>query len=750
MNSESSRSLPGSTPSRFAVSLIVAAVLTAWAPAHAQASSDATPSANAASKPAVNGFGPTLKSTAKRRASSGDSAYAPVKPFDDQGQTPEIEMFVGESRVLPAPGVGRIAVGNGQLLTAAALDKREILLFANQPGTSSLFIWNEDGRYQRLKINIVPGDTSRVGREIAAFLSSIPGARASIVGDKVIIEGDRLSAPDLEKVQILAKTYPQVVNFTAAKSWEKMVMMDVKVVEFPRSEMQELGLKWSPTGGGTVGAVWAPIRKGKNGPYQINIPTTSGQSSLPITDPGTSTTTLYSALNVIGGFNIGLNTQLYALAQDGKAAVLAEPQLSARSGATATFLAGGEYPYVVSTINGPTVQFKPYGIRLTIEPTVDRDGYVQSTIDTEVSSIDASVSTPEGPALKTRSTKTQFNVKSGQTMVLSGMLSRDNSTSVDKVPFLGDIPILGALFRSKRYQNNETELVVFVTPVVVDAQSPGLVDRVEKTKERLSQQFGPTPYLSDPLQPGRDAAAPNASSSPASAPTPGGDTSVGKQALPAPATPVVLNQAAPRIAPADTGLVPADQNPLAPAAARSAAAGGANLQVKLEGLALRAAPDVRAPILMKLGAGAVVRLGDQTPPPELTGLWRNVTVGNTNGWVAAMYVTPTTRAVSVPRGGPAAREAQSGKPVSTAITPTSSTTLIGAQAEPAPGLHQYRVMLPQLAMRITPDMNAAIVQQIPEGTLVATSDEQARGGWLPVEFGGKHGWVAAQWLEAQP
>lgn len=357
------------------------------------------PVATIETKAPVNGFAEALTPRKRRATPAKDVVYAPVKAIDDLGQIPEIEMFVGESRVLPAPGVGRIAVGNGRLLTAAALDKKEVLLFANEAGTSSLFIWNEDGRYQRLKINIVPGDTSRVGREIAAFLASIPGARASIVGDKVIVEGDRLSDLDLGKIKKLESTYPQLINFTNPRGFDKMVLIDVKVVEFPKSELLEYGLKWTPTGGGAVAAVWLPFRTGRNGPYQVNIPVSSGQSSLPITNPGEASTTLHRALNSAGALNIGLNMTLNLLAQEGKAAVLAEPQLSTRSGKEASFLAGGQIPYVVTSIEGNYVTFKDYGIKLDIEPYVDRDGYITADIESEVSSIDTSVSTSAGPGI---------------------------------------------------------------------------------------------------------------------------------------------------------------------------------------------------------------------------------------------------------------------------------------------------------------------------------------------------------------
>ena len=191
-----------------------------------------------------NGYGENLQPTVRRKSATPSQPYAPIKKQDDQGQIAEIEMFVGESRVFPAPNVGRIAVGNGQIMTAAALDKKEVIVFANGAGTSSLFVWNGDGRYQRIKINIVAGDTSRVAREVAAFLAAIPNAKASIVGDKVIVEGDNLPDADMAKIDQLEKRYPQLVNFTNRIGWEQMVMMDVKVVEFPRSELRDIGLKW--------------------------------------------------------------------------------------------------------------------------------------------------------------------------------------------------------------------------------------------------------------------------------------------------------------------------------------------------------------------------------------------------------------------------------------------------------------------------------------------------------------------------
>ena len=297
-------------------------------------SAPASDAASAAPVDPKNGFAEMLKPTrARPRAMPGgvvqNQPYAPIRKPDDEGQIPEIEMFVGESRVFPAPGVARIAVGNGALLTAAALDNKEVILFANGAGTSSLFIWNADGRYQRVKISIVPGDTSRHAREIAAFLSTIPNAKASVVGANIIVEGDDLSDADIVKIEELAKRYPQIVNFTNRIGWEQMVMLDVKVVEFPVTVLREIGLKWSATGGAAIGAIWKPGRRGSDGPYQINIATGEANAAPIVTPiPPGGPLHLPSALNVLSAVNLGLNAQLNLLAQEGKATLLAEPQLT--------------------------------------------------------------------------------------------------------------------------------------------------------------------------------------------------------------------------------------------------------------------------------------------------------------------------------------------------------------------------------------------------------------------------------------
>ncbi len=465
---------PGAKSAALAVLALFPLLLMAPARA-ADDSPGAAPAAALPAKPELVKWAPVKK-----------KPYEPLRPDEETLPATELEMFAGETRVFRAPNVGRLSVGNGNLMSAAVLDDNEVILFANAPGTSSLFIWNKDGRVQRVKIRITPGDQARVQRDIAAFLGRIPQITATVVGDQVIVEGENLSDADQEKIQVIAKRYPQVVDFTGRVGWEKMILLDVRVVEFPLTALRELGVKWaaSPQGALQLGGVWYPIRRGSG--YEMTTPDAQ------ITGPGGTPLSQPSSLGLAGGFNLVLNAKLNLLAQNGEAVILAQPQLSARNGSKASFLAGGEIPYVAIGANGAaSVLFKAYGVRLDIEPRVDATGAIRANIETEVSAIDPTVSAPAGPALRTRRTSTEFNVREGGTIVLSGLLSREQSTDIDKLPLLGDLPVVGAMFRSKRFSNKETELVVFVTPKVVSADMPAMADKIERTEQQMDQLLGP-------------------------------------------------------------------------------------------------------------------------------------------------------------------------------------------------------------------------------------------------------------------
>ncbi len=388
-----------------------------------------------------------------------------------------LPMQVGEVRVLGIPDALRVAVGDGQVLKAISTDDHEVIVFARRQGSSALHVWAADGHVHRYMVEVAAEGARQLQHELRGMVERIPGARVSAVGDKLVVEGEDLSDADRQRVADLVRRYPQLLDFTSTVGWDRMVLLDVQVVEVPRSLARELGLRWAPR---PEGGVNASLAWDSGSTRHADRP---GETVVPIAFPA-------RALAGYFGVNALLSARIDALAQEGRAVVLAQPQLLARSGATAEFLAGGEVPYSTVDQNGQSrTAFKPYGVSLRITPSVERGGAVRSRIEVEVSSIDTALSVPEGPSLKTRRAATEFNVRSGETLVLAGFLSRDVSSNIDKIPGLGDLPVLGALFRSTRFQRNETELAILVTPVLVSAQHPGVRHRADRAASILRQAF---------------------------------------------------------------------------------------------------------------------------------------------------------------------------------------------------------------------------------------------------------------------
>lgn len=397
--------------------------------------------------------------------------------------TQTLELQVGETRVLPHPGVRRVAIGNSQVASAVAAEGREVVVFARAEGVSSVHVWAGRDRVAAYELRVVPAGTPQLREEVQSLLSRIPGARSSNVGGRIVIEGDDLSDDDRARIAALVDRYPDVVDFTGQVGWDRMVLLDVQVVEIPTSRLQEFGVRWDgmTQGGLNAGLAW------------------DGGSRSRMTRPGEQIIEMAAPVASAAGYfgvNALLSARVAALAQTGEAVMLAQPQLLARSGASATFLAGGEVPYASTDARGnPTTLFKPYGVSLNITPRIDRNGVIRSLIEVEASSVDTSLSLPGGPALRTRRASTEFNVRSGNTLVIGGFLSREQGTDVSGLPGLRNIPILGALFSSTRYQRRETELAIFVTPKIVSQAEPAMADRIRRGRETLQAAFPDPPRL---------------------------------------------------------------------------------------------------------------------------------------------------------------------------------------------------------------------------------------------------------------
>jgi pilus assembly protein CpaC len=239
------------------------------------------------------------------------------------------------------------------------------------------------------------------------------------------------------------------------------VTLKVRIAEINRSALKSMGvnlLSSDPTSGFKFGI-------GQGG----DVTTGPNSSPFSILNPVTGGTTLGAAGHLLG---LDIAGALDIAANDGVATILAEPNLTALSGETASFLAGGEFPIPVSqSLGAVTIEYKQYGVGLAFTPVVLADGRISMRVRPEVSQLsDAGAVKLNGftvPSLTTRRAETTVELGSGQSFMIAGLLQNTASNTIDKAPFLGDIPILGALFRSTKFQRQETELVVIVTPYLV-------------------------------------------------------------------------------------------------------------------------------------------------------------------------------------------------------------------------------------------------------------------------------------------
>ncbi len=420
------------------------------------------------------------------------------KPATDAGL---LSMFHGEVRTLPTGKVARVAVGNGRLLTTNVLEN-EIVLLAEAAGDTSLFIWLKDGSLRKYAVRIAPADVAETVAQVRKILSFIPGMRVEQVGSHAVVTG-ATSKSNLQLISNAVGKFPQVLNMAREEdiTMRKMVYLKVQLIEFRRSAFENLGIQWQQSiTGPTGGFAWdlvtssgftarqsdAGLAAAVPGRITPNGPPGTAPPVLPGLPPRVSPPVGYL------GIATSITSRINLAVTNGDAYILATPELSTRSGGEAKFLAGGQIPIVIpaSGLNPPSVTYKDYGIKLTIKPVADADSNIVATIQTEVSSVDPATSVQGNPGFLTRQTDSEINVKTGQTIVMSGLVNADLSNQVDKLPWLGDLPILGNLFRSTNFRNNRSDLVVFVTPQVFDPGTTLNRERVEKGKDLRERYEG--------------------------------------------------------------------------------------------------------------------------------------------------------------------------------------------------------------------------------------------------------------------
>jgi pilus assembly protein CpaC len=307
---------------------------------------------------------------------------------------------------------------------------------------------------------------------------AMPDARiqATPMNGMVLLTGTVATPADIEEANRLIQAFvgggTQVISRLKTAT-PLQVMVKVKFAEVSRNLLKNVGvnlISQDRSGGGT-GFVFG---RGRPTGEFVNNPAT-GQTTYNFQQPANSNS-FGLRLNDILGTGLDLASVLDLNENSGLVTLLAEPTLTALSGETASFLAGGEFPIPVSSgLNGTSVEFKQFGVSLAFTPVVLEGGRISMRVRPEVSELSAAngvtVNGFSVPGISTRRTETTVELGSGQSMMIGGLLRNNTNNSVEKAPFLGDIPILGALFRSKSWRRDETELVVVVTPYLVNPVS---------------------------------------------------------------------------------------------------------------------------------------------------------------------------------------------------------------------------------------------------------------------------------------
>jgi pilus assembly protein CpaC len=392
----------------------------------------------------------------------------------------QVLLNVGEGQMVNLPrAVASVWTSNPKVADVYVNSKRQINLFGKDQGEATIIATAADG-------SVVYGAKVRVNQNISdindILHQAMPDANLNVrtVGQVAVINGTVASPEDAAQAEMLVKAALNpgidiskadatlnIVPVSRVKvATPLQVTLKVKVAEVSRDLLKQVGvnlLSRDPTSGFQFG-----IGQGNAGTFgsAASGSTAAVPKSFNIANAGT---TLGAAGHLLG---LDLLSTLNLAETDGLVTILAEPTLTALSGETASFLAGGEFPIPVSqSLGAVTIEYKQYGVGLAFTPIVLEDGRISMRVRPEVSELsDAGSVTLNNyvvPALTTRRAETTVELGSGQSFMIAGLLRNTNSNTLNKAPLLGDLPILGALFRSTKFRRQETELVIIVTPYLV-------------------------------------------------------------------------------------------------------------------------------------------------------------------------------------------------------------------------------------------------------------------------------------------
>ncbi len=392
----------------------------------------------------------------------------PVGP-SVQDSSNDLSVTVGKSVVLDlAKPIRQIVTGLGDYAEATAVSPTQVLVNGRAPGETTLIVWDASGARQFFNVTVRPStyilhdQLESVRRQLR---TELPGQDVivTIDGGNVFLRGtvDDLTASN--RAVLIGGTAGKVINLLNVKvpESERQILLKVRFAAVDRSKERQLGMNIFSTGAGNT--------IGSTSTGQFNPPQVTETS-------GTATATISQDLNLFAFYpGINLGATIEAMEQKGIVETLAEPNILAQNGKQASFLAGGEYPFPMvqggTGTGGITIMFKEYGVRLNFIPTITPRGTIHLQVAPEVSALDfadaITVSGYSEPALTVRRVKTEIELADRQSFAIGGLLNNTVNETFEKIPFLGDIPILGKFFQSMSRTKSNTELIVIVTPEIV-------------------------------------------------------------------------------------------------------------------------------------------------------------------------------------------------------------------------------------------------------------------------------------------
>jgi pilus assembly protein CpaC len=400
-----------------------------------------------------------------------------------QDSANELSVSAGKSVLIDcAQPISRVAIGASEVAEAAAINRTEVMVTGKTAGETSLILWDNHGGRQFFNVTVLATQSissdklQGIRRELK---SELPGQSVKISTENgtVFLRGTVKDLNSSERAVKIVSTIGKVINLLDVEvpKAEPQILLKVRIASIDRAKAKKLGINLFNLGAGNfVGGVTT----GQFSAPMIGASTsTSSSSATTGSFAGTSATALLTdELNMMAYYpGLGLGADIEAMESNGLTQLLAEPNLVASNGKQASFLAGGEYPFPVvqgGSTSSVTIEWKEYGVRLNFIPTITPRGTIRLQVAPEVSALDfadsVTVAGYQVPALTVRKVQTETEMADGQSLIIGGLLDNRETETLMKVPFIGDVPVLGKFFRSMSRTKSNTELIVIVTPEFID------------------------------------------------------------------------------------------------------------------------------------------------------------------------------------------------------------------------------------------------------------------------------------------